>query len=103
MPFTYVGSNRDDKVSDAQCSNQGESCSDPLVQYLIATSSELKNQNCFDPMLFTEEIVWSKSQTYGQSTPCQNMFSPTSSPMSVSKSSRPRGRPRKCNELPITS
>ena len=49
-------------------------------------------------MVLTENIGWTTGSTDDQFTPRQNMNLPISSPLSVSKSSRLRGRPRKCSD-----
>ena len=66
--------------------------SDPLMQDMIDNMKSKDDQDWVDPIVWNEITVWNFVENI---TSCADLGTPVSTPISTSRPSRPRGRPRK--------
>ena len=71
---------------------------DPLVQEMVVNPIERECQSWVDPIVSNENIYWSDVESAASGFSRQELNSPIMSPSRASKSSRPRGRPKKNSE-----
>ena len=71
---------------------------DPLVQEMGDNMNLRDKQEWVDPMVWNENIHWENA---GIRSSCPNLCTPVSTPLSNSRPSRPRGRPRRSSQQQI--
>ena len=94
----HVHDDRSGELNKSHNSTQSLCFSDPLVQELCDSPTNRDDQGWVDPMIGNENIDWMSA---GNSNPCLHLSSPVSTPMSSTRSLRPRGRPRKSSHQQI--